>query len=45
MSRLAERFSEMRQQGRTGLVTYVTAGDPDLERTACPSPTRWPMAR
>lgn len=34
MARLAERFAEMRQQGRTGLVTYVTAGDPDLERTA-----------
>ena len=32
-SRIAERFAELRAQGRTGLVTYVTAGDPDLERS------------
>ncbi len=34
MSRIEARFSELRQAGRTGLVTYVTAGDPDLERSA-----------
>lgn len=34
MSRLDERFAAMRREGRTGLVTYVTAGDPDLPRTA-----------
>lgn len=34
MSRLSERFADMRRRGRTGLVAYVTAGDPDLERTA-----------
>ena len=32
-SRIAERFAELRAGGRTGLVTYVTAGDPDLERS------------
>jgi len=34
MSRLAEKFSSLRAAGRPGLVTYVTAGDPDLDRTA-----------
>jgi tryptophan synthase alpha chain len=34
MSRIAETFARLRQQGRTGLVTYVTAGDPDLPRSA-----------
>ena len=34
MSRIKERFSELRKQGKTGLVTYVTAGDPDLDRSA-----------
>ncbi|MCU0256174.1 MAG: tryptophan synthase subunit alpha [Vicinamibacterales bacterium] len=34
MSRLADAFAAMRRDGRTGLVTYVTAGDPDLARTA-----------
>jgi tryptophan synthase alpha chain len=33
MSRLAEAFSHMRANGGSGLVTYVTAGDPDLTRT------------
>jgi tryptophan synthase alpha chain len=28
MSRLAHAFAELRRQGRAGLVTYVTAGDP-----------------
>lgn len=33
MSRLAETFARLRQTGTTGLVTYVTAGDPDLARS------------
>ncbi|MBS1818951.1 MAG: tryptophan synthase subunit alpha [Acidobacteria bacterium] len=34
MSRLAETFAALRKEGRPGLVTYVTAGDPDLTRSA-----------
>jgi len=34
MSRIAEAFGRMRQERRVGLVTYVTAGDPSLGRTA-----------
>jgi tryptophan synthase alpha chain len=34
MSRLAETFARLRQEGRPGLVTYTTAGDPDLQRSA-----------
>lgn len=34
MSRLDATFTRLRADGRTGLVTYVTAGDPDLPRTA-----------
>lgn len=34
MSRLAETFERIRTDGRAGLVTYVTAGDPSLARTA-----------
>jgi len=34
MSRLAETFGRMRDGGGPGLVTYMTAGDPDLPRTA-----------
>ncbi len=34
MSRLAETFARLRGGKRSGLVTYVTAGDPDLGRTA-----------
>jgi tryptophan synthase alpha chain len=30
-SRLVRRFAELRAQGRGGLVTYLTAGDPDYE--------------
>jgi tryptophan synthase alpha chain len=30
---LAETFARVRASGRPGLVTYVTAGDPDLDRT------------
>ncbi len=34
MSRIDERFAQLRGAGKTGLVTYVTAGDPDLTRSA-----------
>jgi tryptophan synthase alpha chain len=34
VSRIAARFSALRSASRTGLVTYVTAGDPDLQRSA-----------
>jgi len=34
MSRIAAAFGRMRDERRVGLVTYVTAGDPSLERTA-----------
>lgn len=34
MSRLQGTFERLRAEGRTGLVTYVTAGDPDLPRCA-----------
>jgi len=33
-SRLAEAFARLRSEGRPGLVTYTTAGDPDLARSA-----------
>ena len=33
MSRLAETFQRLRDAGTPGLVTYITAGDPDLPRT------------
>jgi tryptophan synthase alpha chain len=34
MSRLRETFARLRDEHAPGLVTYVTAGDPDLDRTA-----------
>ena len=34
MSRLHDTFTRIREQHAPGLVTYVTAGDPDLDRTA-----------
>ena len=34
MSRIEERFTQLRGANKTGLVTYVTAGDPDLTRSA-----------
>jgi len=34
MRRLDEAFARMRLEGRPGLVTYTTAGDPDLPRSA-----------
>jgi tryptophan synthase alpha chain len=33
MSRLRDTFARLREQRAPGLVTYITAGDPDLERT------------
>ena len=33
MSRLAATFNRIRSNGHPGLVTYVTAGDPSLDRT------------
>lgn len=32
-SRIADTFARLRAGGRSGLVTYVTAGDPDLPRS------------
>ena len=34
MSRLDDTFAALRARRRTGLITYVTAGDPDLDRSA-----------
>ena len=34
MSRIADRFVELRKRGEMGLVAYITAGDPDLRATA-----------
>jgi len=31
MSRIADRFEALKTEGRGGLVTFVTAGDPDLD--------------
>jgi tryptophan synthase alpha chain len=33
-SRIDEAFARIKREGRTGLVTYVTAGDPDMPRSA-----------
>jgi tryptophan synthase alpha chain len=33
-SRIAAAFERIRAQKRTGLITYVTAGDPDMRRSA-----------
>src|SRR5438876_4390138 len=33
-SRIGETFARIRREGQTGLVTYTTAGDPDLARSA-----------
>lgn len=33
MNRISQRFSELTQTGRKGLVPYITAGDPDLTTT------------
>ena len=34
VSRIDSAFAELRRTRRTGLITYVTAGDPDLDRSA-----------
>jgi tryptophan synthase alpha chain len=34
VSRIERRFASLRQKGRTGLVTYLTAGDPDPDTSA-----------
>jgi len=34
VSRIAGTFARLRREGRPGLVTYTTAGDPDLPRSA-----------
>jgi tryptophan synthase alpha chain len=34
MSRIADTFARLRREGRPGLVTYTTAGDPDLACSA-----------
>lgn len=31
MNRIANRFSELKKEGRSALVTFITAGDPDQE--------------
>jgi tryptophan synthase alpha chain len=31
MSRIEKRFATLKQEGRAGLVAYLTAGDPDIE--------------
>jgi tryptophan synthase alpha chain len=31
MTRIERRFAELRREGRAGLVTFITAGDPDYE--------------
>ena len=33
MSRLPERFAELAGEERPGLVTFVTAGDPDMKHS------------
>src|SRR5215831_3350200 len=33
-SRIEHTFAKLRAEGRPGLVTYTTAGDPDLPRSA-----------
>ncbi|MFL5268434.1 MAG: tryptophan synthase subunit alpha [Stellaceae bacterium] len=34
MSRIARRFAALRKEGRAGLVTYLTAGDPDPDTSS-----------
>ena len=31
MSRLAKRFADLKAAGKKGFVSYISAGDPDLE--------------
>ena len=48
MSRIGERFDSLRRGGSKGLITYITAGDPDLGTTsrlatamAAPTSSNW----
>ena len=34
MGRIEDKFSELKKQGRKALITFVTAGDPDIATTA-----------
>jgi len=34
MSRIAKRFAKLKAEGRAGLITFITAGDPDLATSA-----------
>lgn len=34
MSRITKKFRDLRRQGRKALITFITAGDPDLDYTA-----------
>ena len=34
MPRIADAFARLKDEGRAGLITYTTAGDPDLARSA-----------
>ena len=34
MSRIEQRFAALKAEGRAGLVTFITAGDPNLETSA-----------
>ena len=34
MNRIDEKFSALKSRGKTALITFITAGDPDLETTA-----------
>lgn len=34
MSRIAEAFARLKTEGRGGFITFITAGDPDLETTS-----------
>src|SRR5437762_4648324 len=34
LGRITDSFARIRSERRPGLVTYTTAGDPDLDRTA-----------
>lgn len=33
MNRIDKKFSELKEKGKTALITFLTAGDPDLEKT------------
>jgi len=33
MTRISQKFADLRKQSRLGLVAYITAGDPSLDRT------------